>query len=159
MNYSTAQLLQKYRKRKLAHNQPASSAGEAIERMLVERRISTKINYDVLKDLDKGFGLLASTSEPSSEPSIESSSGPSGGLTVEEVTRQSIARYEERLNISPDSTLESFAAGPSGSADSNSVLTISRSPSSGSGRLPSLQSRKRPFSPFGGGNTAVPTPK
>ena len=33
---------------------PASTAGEAIERMLVERKISTKINYDVLRDLSKG---------------------------------------------------------------------------------------------------------
>ena len=33
---------------------PASSAGEAIERMLVERKISTKINYDVLRDLTEG---------------------------------------------------------------------------------------------------------
>lgn len=122
----------------------------------MERRISTKINYDVLKDLDKGFGSLASAGEPSSE---ESSSGPSSGLTVEEVTRQSIARYEERLNISPGTALESFATSPGGAADFDSVLTISRSPSSGSGRLPSLHSRKRPFSPFGGGSTAVPNPK
>ena len=39
----------------------ASNAGEAIERMLVEKRISSKINYDVLKDLADGFG--ANTSE------------------------------------------------------------------------------------------------
>lgn len=131
--------------------------------MLVERRISTKINYDVLKDLDKGLGSLGSTDDPSSEPSIEPSHGPSSGagsgLSVEEVTRQSIARYEEHLNISPGSALESFGPGPSGSADSDSVLTISRSPSAGRGRLPSLHSRKRPFSPFGSGSPASPSPK
>lgn len=31
----------------------ASSAGIAIEKMLQERKISSKINYDVLKDLNK----------------------------------------------------------------------------------------------------------
>ena len=29
--------------------------GEAIERMLVEKKISSKINYDVLRDLDKSW--------------------------------------------------------------------------------------------------------
>jgi hypothetical protein len=33
------------------------SAGEAIERMLVERKISTKINYDVLRDLANGVAV------------------------------------------------------------------------------------------------------
>ena len=36
---------------------PAMSAGEAIERMLVERKISTKINYDVLRDLANGVAV------------------------------------------------------------------------------------------------------
>lgn len=31
---------------------PANSAGEAIEKMLVEKKISSKINYDVLKSLN-----------------------------------------------------------------------------------------------------------
>lgn len=31
---------------------PASTAGEAIEKMLVEKRISSKINYEVLRDLE-----------------------------------------------------------------------------------------------------------
>ncbi|XP_074630402.1 transcription factor IIIB 90 kDa subunit-like isoform X2 [Acropora palmata] len=31
---------------------PASSAGEAIEKMLVEKKISSKINYEVLRDLE-----------------------------------------------------------------------------------------------------------
>lgn len=30
---------------------PASSAGEAIEKMLQEKKVSSKINYDVLKSL------------------------------------------------------------------------------------------------------------
>lgn len=31
---------------------PASTAGEAIEKMLVEKKISSKINYEVLRDLE-----------------------------------------------------------------------------------------------------------
>uniref|UniRef100_A0A672HJG5 Transcription factor IIIB 90 kDa subunit n=1 Tax=Salarias fasciatus TaxID=181472 RepID=A0A672HJG5_SALFA len=34
--------------------QEASSAGEAIERMLEKKKISSKINYDVLRDLNRG---------------------------------------------------------------------------------------------------------
>uniref|UniRef100_S4RPW3 BRF1 RNA polymerase III transcription initiation factor subunit n=1 Tax=Petromyzon marinus TaxID=7757 RepID=S4RPW3_PETMA len=40
----------------------ASTAGEAIEKMLAQKRISSKINYEVLKDLNnKGGGSGAST--------------------------------------------------------------------------------------------------
>ncbi|XP_078464637.1 transcription factor IIIB 90 kDa subunit [Lampetra fluviatilis] len=40
----------------------ASTAGEAIEKMLAQKRISSKINYEVLKDLNnKGGGSAAST--------------------------------------------------------------------------------------------------
>lgn len=43
------------RKRKITRKKqtmgPASSAGEAIEKILQEKRISSKINYDVLKTL------------------------------------------------------------------------------------------------------------
>ena len=44
---------------------PATSAGEAIERMLVERKISTKINYDVLRDLTKNLSDQGTTAVPS----------------------------------------------------------------------------------------------
>ena len=43
------------RKKKDSYQTPASTAGEAIERMLVEKKISSKINYDVLRDLDKAW--------------------------------------------------------------------------------------------------------
>lgn len=43
----------KPRKPRVQYNTPANSAGEAIERMLVEKKISSKINYDILKDLDR----------------------------------------------------------------------------------------------------------
>lgn len=39
------------RKPKLS-TQPCKTAGEAIERMLQEKKISSKINYDVLRDLN-----------------------------------------------------------------------------------------------------------
>ena len=46
-------LMQKRRsiRKKLAMNE-SSTAGEAIERMLAEKKISNKINYDVLKGLN-----------------------------------------------------------------------------------------------------------
>lgn len=37
--------------RKKSNTGPASSAGEAIGKMLQEKRISSKINYDILKNL------------------------------------------------------------------------------------------------------------
>ena len=43
------------KRRKDTYQTPATSAGEAIERMLVSKKISTKINYDVLRDLDKSL--------------------------------------------------------------------------------------------------------
>ncbi|XP_031570218.1 transcription factor IIIB 90 kDa subunit-like [Actinia tenebrosa] len=43
----------KKRKNKTKKNQPAAAtAGEAIEKMLVEKKISRKINYEVLRDLE-----------------------------------------------------------------------------------------------------------
>ncbi|XP_033227665.1 transcription factor IIIB 90 kDa subunit [Belonocnema kinseyi] len=41
--------------RKKNNQTPANSAGEAIEKMLQEKRISNKINYEVLKSLDVGL--------------------------------------------------------------------------------------------------------
>ena len=167
-------LLQKYKKRKLtATSQPANSAGEAIERMLVEKRLSAKINYDVLKSLDRGlFEPLGGN--PSSPCSGLSSSGATAGTTlgattstiastmagatVEEVTRQAIAGYEKRLGAHPASPLLLPPTTPGGAG--GSPLDISHSPPHKACRLPSLQSRKRPFSPFvGGSGPTVPSPK
>lgn len=78
---------------------PALSAGEAIERMLVERKISTKINYDVLRDLANGLAVEGGPSNHHSSPST-----------------------------------------------SESLLTISKTPPTSAGRLPSLTTRKRNFS-------------
>ncbi|ALC46276.1 Brf [Drosophila busckii] len=42
---------------------PSSTAGEAIEKMLQEKKISSKINYDILKTLTEGIGTLKSEHE------------------------------------------------------------------------------------------------
>lgn len=64
-------------------NLPASSAGEAIERMLVEKKISTKINYEVLRGLDRSFAGPGSTSAPfqSDTGLLGSDGGPLGSST------------------------------------------------------------------------------
>ena len=48
---------------------PASSAGEAIEKMLVEKKISSKINYEVLRDLETS--QTNKPSKPQQTPIIE----------------------------------------------------------------------------------------
>lgn len=40
---------------------PNDQTGEAIEKMLLEKRISTKINYEVLKNLNSIGGASASS--------------------------------------------------------------------------------------------------
>uniref|UniRef100_A0A3B3H889 Brf1 TBP-binding domain-containing protein n=1 Tax=Oryzias latipes TaxID=8090 RepID=A0A3B3H889_ORYLA len=50
----------KYRKREQIE---ASTAEEAIEKMLEKKKISSKINYDVLRDLNTGAGSPTKTSE------------------------------------------------------------------------------------------------
>lgn len=53
-------------KKKTASN--AATAGEAIEKMLQEKRISSKINYDILRSLDlPGTPAPVATPTPSSE--------------------------------------------------------------------------------------------
>ena len=50
---------------------PASTAGEAIEKMLVEKRISLKINYEVLRDLETSqSNKPALPDKPAAEPVI-----------------------------------------------------------------------------------------
>lgn len=48
------------RTRKKTNIGPSNSAGEAIEKMLQEKKISTKINYDVLKSLNANNNLAES---------------------------------------------------------------------------------------------------
>lgn len=104
--------------------QTYSNAGEAIGKMLVERRISTKINYDVLRDIDIDSGSLGSrTSSMNTQESADSAENATAACTTVSGGRQS--------EIPPVSN----------------TLTITRTPVRN--RLPSLSSRKRNFSSFG----------
>ena len=121
------------RKQKGQYVQPPSSAGEAIERMLVEKKISAKINYEVLRDLDKvvasePLGPLLPATKPVLSTGL-------GGLT-------SFAN--------PTPIPEAFAS---------SSLSITRPPSMSRGRLPSLSTRKRTFSDLSGGSPGGVTSK
>ena len=93
----------------MQYNTPANSAGEAIERMLVEKKISSKINYDILKDLDR-----VSQSEI-------------GGASKD----------------------QTFGVGLGTPQPLASPLTVDKTPSLVSRRIPSLSSRKRSFSSLG----------
>lgn len=59
--------------KKKSNTTPANSAGEAIEKMLQEKRISSKINYDVLKSLNIASSVknVEKTEEPVMETSIK----------------------------------------------------------------------------------------
>ncbi|XP_067628254.1 transcription factor IIIB 90 kDa subunit [Eurosta solidaginis] len=46
---------------------PSTSAGEAIEKMLQEKKISSKINYDILRTLTEGGVTAASSTTPAEE--------------------------------------------------------------------------------------------
>lgn len=48
----------KRRVRKKANIGPSNSAGEAIEKILQEKKISSKINYDVLKSLNSNASTV-----------------------------------------------------------------------------------------------------
>ncbi|GAB6025030.1 hypothetical protein CHUAL_014273 [Chamberlinius hualienensis] len=50
----------KKRKSRKSLGLPAASAGEAIEKMLQERKISTKINYEILSQIDPSFCVPSS---------------------------------------------------------------------------------------------------
>lgn len=63
--------LQKKKKSKRKEQIEALTAGEAIEKMLEKKKISSKINYDVLRDLNSrgtGSGGGSSPSRASSDP-------------------------------------------------------------------------------------------
>ncbi|XP_026196893.1 LOW QUALITY PROTEIN: transcription factor IIIB 90 kDa subunit-like [Anabas testudineus] len=69
----------KYKKREQIE---ASTAGEAIEKMLEKKKISSKINYDVLRDLNsRGTGGGNSPSRTSSDP-------PDSNITAKRLRRR-----------------------------------------------------------------------
>ena len=110
---------------------PASSAGEAIERMLVEKKISSKINYDVLRDLDKVWEQSDTIMDSSSiKVQQDLSSEPESQLPISTNSPQTCFSSPQTITCSPQGSMS---------------LTITRGPLSN--RLPSLLSRKRPLSP------------
>ncbi|CAI8021266.1 Transcription factor IIIB 90 kDa subunit [Geodia barretti] len=129
----------KYNKRKTRVSQPASTAGEAIERMLVERRISTKINYDVLKDLDK---TMSSQGESSHQPTLVEEPGASRH-SVAGVTSET---SQGGLGEGGDEGVAGFSGCGSPPVTPRSPLVPGRRD-----RLPSLQSRKRSLPSFARG--------
>ncbi|XP_013192202.2 transcription factor IIIB 90 kDa subunit isoform X1 [Amyelois transitella] len=75
-------------KKKVACN--AATAGEAIEKMLAEKKISTKINYDILKSLDQPGTPAPAPATPSREILYETKkpSTPSGLVPQSPVPRK-----------------------------------------------------------------------
>ncbi|XP_057679278.1 BRF1 RNA polymerase III transcription initiation factor subunit b [Corythoichthys intestinalis] len=59
----------KTKKKKKKESMQASTAGEAIKKMLAKKKISAKINYDVLKDLNEGE-VSAGPQKPESQPDV-----------------------------------------------------------------------------------------
>lgn len=99
--------------------------------MLVEKRISSKINYDVLRDLDKGLSGNGSTIAGTSTTMLQADEALTGDSSL--------------------TGLSSSAAVPSVTTGFTLPLIIKRSSSSGSsGRLPSLSTRKRTFTSLSG---------
>ncbi len=135
--------MQRHNKRKQrAQHAPASSAGEAIERMLVEKKISSKLNYDVLRDLDAGF-----SGDSNSDASMLDSTQPLGGLGFGDPSSSGLTG------------MASVADGTDQFSHSSSSLEVARASPSGVGRLPSLRATKRSFSSLGGGSVSGRLPK
>ncbi|CAN9508005.1 unnamed protein product [Ophioblennius macclurei] len=89
----------KYRKREQIQ---ASTAGEAIEKMLEKKKISSKINYDVLRDLNGG-GASPSGAGPSgsaSEPPEPGAAPPPRRLNRRRRQRSREADWELAANAS-----------------------------------------------------------
>ena len=112
---------------------PASSAGEAIERMLVEKKISSKINYDVLRDLDKAW-------EQSNNTVVDSS-----GIEVKQNIMSGEPEAQLPSSVTSPQTCKSSLQATACSSHASLPLVIDRAPVSN--RLPSLLSKKRPLSP------------
>lgn len=113
-----------YRKRIKSYT-PANSAGEATQKMLVEKRISNKINYDVLKDLMESYTVQEERPSSQGEETVTGELG----MSLPKTTRESHTQSGDASQMDP--TREEG-------------LCITRHQSPG-GRLPSLMHRKRPL--------------
>ena len=105
------------------HQQTYSNAGEAIGKMLVERKISTKINYDVLRDIEIDSNCLESSSSASHTQS-------SPEVVLDAAGANLVAIGPQVMPV----------------ASSTGDLTITRT--CAQNRLPSLSSRKRSVPSF-----------
>ncbi|XP_037963126.2 transcription factor IIIB 90 kDa subunit [Plutella xylostella] len=93
-------------KKKTAMN--AATAGEAIEKMLAEKRISSKINYDILRSLDQPGTPAGSTAPATPQPAVVEDSKPA---TPSEpiVLTSPVARKRKKKNPPPALSLASPA--------------------------------------------------
>ncbi|KAM6954022.1 transcription factor IIIB 90 kDa subunit [Aplochiton taeniatus] len=77
----------------------ANTAGEAIEKMLEQKKISSKINYDVLRDLNsKGGSGGSSPARPPSE-------APSGGATRKRLNRRKKQANKTNLGLAATTSI------------------------------------------------------
>uniref|UniRef100_A0A3Q2PF58 Transcription factor IIIB 90 kDa subunit n=1 Tax=Fundulus heteroclitus TaxID=8078 RepID=A0A3Q2PF58_FUNHE len=86
---------EKKRRQRKREQIEAATAGEAIERMLEKKRISTKINYDVLRDLNQSSGSL---STPPSEPT-------EGAATRKRLSRRRRKTRDVNAELSANATM------------------------------------------------------
>ena len=80
----------------------AQTAGEAIEKMLQEKKISSKINYDVLKGLNKSGNSTSSANTSVTEGTADSESGSILGTGPIEATPVTLRSRFKRPSVSLD---------------------------------------------------------
>lgn len=93
----------KKRKRRKRAPIQANTAGEAIEKMLQEKRISNKINYDVLKSLNNDMGF------PSSEPQQQNSQQQPSASEADKSETQSVVSEPSKKKIRKENPLADSA--------------------------------------------------
>ncbi|XP_055322354.1 transcription factor IIIB 90 kDa subunit [Sitodiplosis mosellana] len=78
---------------------PSNTASEAIEKMLQEKKISTKINYEILKTLTAPPSTITETESGSTmEPKIESLNTPSTSSSYPSTFKQPRKKHEPLLS-------------------------------------------------------------
>ncbi len=85
-----------------------ATAIEAIEKIAAEKKISTKINYDVLRSLSST--LIGSPNGPLASPKVEAASSPSGLLntskTSDDLEKETVPGQSEAAVVEKEKTLE-----------------------------------------------------
>ncbi|XP_015121966.1 transcription factor IIIB 90 kDa subunit [Diachasma alloeum] len=96
---------------------PANSAGEAIEKMLQEKRISTKINYEVLKSLNIG---VSSNQGTVNETTDETDVNDIDGIRVQKEVKVKLTTVKQgirRGGNKHEESLEDTSPGKKGNID------------------------------------------